>query len=387
MKKLKIDWNNLIDAFGSEQEDYRCYLDTSSGDVAWKNIEIVENSEKGLDKKFIAAPHISSREGWDLMMDFIANVTNKQLKTKLQNVVQGKGAFKKFKEILSKFSNSLDDWYIYQDAAYTKLLNEWLQQNDIESTNTPLYKVKVGDRVTLDTPPFGQDIMDTILFTADFLIGNESKTFLGLVLKGSKAKAVKDKGGDALPGYGELSKLTIKQVNEYLDKAVQTQWLECDTSNSEDGVLGHSLKGWERVKEIWAEKLFEQLKLSAQNENPEEFINLVMGRHREIRQNFLDLLFRKATAEHLPALELWKNEEVRKFKKRLQGLIRKVSGVPQSPYKKPDNRRPQKSNKNPNQRTQQSRNYQSRNQQNRKSNTRPQSNKPQYSRNQKRKTP
>ncbi|MFC1849671.1 UPF0158 family protein [candidate division CSSED10-310 bacterium] len=331
MKKMKIDWNNLIDAFSSEQEDYKCYLDANTGAVVWKSIEVIERVKKegqlNPDDQSVEVPNITSREGYELMMDFIEKVYNQQLKSKLMSAVQGKGAFRRFKEVLTKFPHEQEKWYLYQDAAHTKILFEWLYTLDIESTNTPQYRLKVGDRVKLEKPPFDQELMDQILFTADFLVGNESKAFLGQILKGSKAKNVKSKNGEQIPGYGSLAKMTIKNIDELINKAIQTSWLEVNKNrpkNAEEDILEHSRKGWDRLKEIWSQRLYQTLNEAAGKDSPQEFITLIMGRHREIRQQFLDFLFKKAEKKHIPIIEAWKNEEVRKFKKRLQSLLRKL---------------------------------------------------------------
>jgi hypothetical protein len=327
MKKMKIDWNNLIDAFSAEQEDYRCYLDTTSGTVLWRSVQVVENQkDKGTkDKHVVEVPSITSREGWEIMMDYLDNLNNKQLKSKLASAVQGKGAFRRFNEILNKSPSDQKRWYLFQDAAITKMLDEWLKTLDIESENTPSYHIKVGDRVRLEKPPFDKRLLDQMLFTADFLVGSENKTYLAQILKGSKAKPITAKNGNAVPGYGSMSASTINQIKDLIEKAIQTDWLQVDTSNDQDGILSHSRKGWDRIKELWSDRLLGLFNNATDQETIGEFVSVIMGRHRDIRQYFLDVLFRKAEKRHYAVIDAWKNEEVRKFKKRLQGLLRKLS--------------------------------------------------------------
>ena len=72
MKKLRIDWNNLIEAFASGHEDYRCYLDLQSGAVVWKSeqvvVQTIKEAKKKLDDQLIEVPTITDRENWELMM-------------------------------------------------------------------------------------------------------------------------------------------------------------------------------------------------------------------------------------------------------------------------------------------------------------------------------
>lgn len=332
MKQLKIDWNNLIDAFSSEHDDYRCFLNTETGDISWRSLEIVERERKegtNSPPHIVEVPHISAREGWELMMDFVGQMLNKQLKTKLLTSIQGKGAFRRFKEVLTQFPQDQERWFVYQDAAHTKILDQWLLTIDIESTNTPTYDVKVGDRVALEKPPIDADLLDTVLLAADHLVGKEPLTYLAQILKGSKAKAIKEKNGEAIPGYGVLQKMTIKEIEGLLDKLVSTKWLDVEQSGPEekkDPLLVHSRKGWDRIRDLWANLLLQKMETAQDAESIAEFMNVIRARHRDIRQHFLDLLFKKAEKKHLPILDAWKNEEVRKFKKRIIGLIRRISG-------------------------------------------------------------
>ncbi|MBN2381860.1 hypothetical protein JXQ70_03170 [bacterium] len=332
MKKLKIDWNNLIDAYSSEQEDFRCYFDTNSGTVVWKSSEVMAKANQSEMKSglqhLIEVPTISSREGWELMMDFIERVANPALKNKLMGSIQGKGAFRRFKDILAKSPHDQEQWFLYQDAAITKILLEWLVSINVESQNTPTYAIKVGERVRLEKPPFEQKILDQILTTADALIGNGDKTFLVQVLKGSKAKAIKEKNGMSLPGYGALSTMTIKDIDQLVDKTIQTNWLKMNETSDQEGLLEHSRKSSDRIKELWCEQLLDSYRTAPDEAKIKELLAQIMEKNREIRQHLLDVLFKKADRSFIPLIEAWKNEEVRKFKKRLQGLLRKL-GVKQ----------------------------------------------------------
>lgn len=281
-----------------------------------------------VDEKFVRVPSLTSAENRELLYDYVQKVRNRQLKQKLENVINSTSSIKKFRDILSRFSRDQERWFDYQDAAHTKILTEWLAVINIESSNTPEYSVSVGDRVRLDQAPFDEDLLAKILMTADFLVGHETKTFLSQILKGSKAKSVLGKKGETIPGYGAFAFMSIKDINDLIDRAIQAKWLKYENfngSNPKDAVLAHSGKGWEKVKEMWSHKLFDELNNAAEKGTPETFIAITKGRHYEIRQNFLDSLFKKARRKHINVLKVWKNEETIKFKKRLQALINKLT--------------------------------------------------------------
>ncbi len=60
-------------------------------------------------------------------------------------------------------------------------------------------------KTKLDKLPIEKEALDQILFTADFLVGSENQLILAQILKGSKAKAIKETIQQSVPGYGSFS--------------------------------------------------------------------------------------------------------------------------------------------------------------------------------------
>ncbi len=63
-----------------------------------------------------------------------ANILNKYqaLKEKLWIALNGKGAFRRFKDVLLNYPEKREKWFSFKDERLKKRVMEWLEENEIE---------------------------------------------------------------------------------------------------------------------------------------------------------------------------------------------------------------------------------------------------------------
>ncbi len=66
------------------------------------------------------------------MEDFVDTVENKSLRKKLALALNGKGAFRRFKDILSDYPKEREDWFKYKNEKTAELVTEWLKENNLK---------------------------------------------------------------------------------------------------------------------------------------------------------------------------------------------------------------------------------------------------------------
>jgi len=88
-------------------------LDPELGDVSPDDID--ENPERYLE---IEAP--SSREAYEWMVEFAEGLEDEKLQEKLWIALDGKGAFRRFKNVLLNYPDKRDAWFEFED----KKINE-----------------------------------------------------------------------------------------------------------------------------------------------------------------------------------------------------------------------------------------------------------------------
>ncbi|SFN79633.1 UPF0158 family protein [Proteiniclasticum ruminis] len=68
---------------------------------------------------------------YQIMENFVNSLEDEDAARELLNAMQGKGAFRRFKEKVSLLSLE-DRWYNHRDEAYEKIAMEWCGENGIE---------------------------------------------------------------------------------------------------------------------------------------------------------------------------------------------------------------------------------------------------------------
>ncbi|HEY2986447.1 MAG TPA: hypothetical protein VGL11_01905 [Candidatus Binatia bacterium] len=109
-RKVPIDWDDLEMGLILTKEPHKCYLDLRTGTVeVVANPEFVDNiapSEEEIDKElaegyFVYIQPLPSSVEYDWMIDFAGTVADRSLRDKLAVALDGRGAFRRFKNVLA----------------------------------------------------------------------------------------------------------------------------------------------------------------------------------------------------------------------------------------------------------------------------------------------
>jgi hypothetical protein len=156
MKKLKVDLKELV--FEMEMGDNMersGYLDTETGEIIDMPDEVmraVDDGKTGEDlaewdedlaevagkilgdetNRFLLIPKRESGEGYEVMVSFAGSVEDRNLKEKLAVALDGKGAFRRFRNVLNQHPDELDRWYAFKDESVREEAIQWLIVNGIE---------------------------------------------------------------------------------------------------------------------------------------------------------------------------------------------------------------------------------------------------------------
>lgn len=88
--------------------------------------------EQDDDGRFLPIPHSPSREAWEQMKEFILSLDDQDKKTQnlLLNTIQGKGAFRRFKDAMHEIG-MIDEWYEFKSREDRKEVLDWLHSEDL----------------------------------------------------------------------------------------------------------------------------------------------------------------------------------------------------------------------------------------------------------------
>jgi hypothetical protein len=122
-----------------------CYLDLRTGDVQIIPVDRFGDDDDGPSEDEIDAgvdtgqlihvePLGSSVEyGW--MAEFAATVGDARLRDKLGIALDGRGAFRRFKNVLVDHPAERERWFAFREERLRAAAREWLAERDIEPTD------------------------------------------------------------------------------------------------------------------------------------------------------------------------------------------------------------------------------------------------------------
>lgn len=138
----KPDWAALETAFEHNAPETHSYLDLQTGQV----VTIVDTRPEDEEKRqlirrtngrFVHLDPASSREQYRWMERFVASVEDEALRERLILAIDGKGAFRRFKDVLLSYPVERDRWFSYRANLLHIYINGWLDSHDIAIGENP----------------------------------------------------------------------------------------------------------------------------------------------------------------------------------------------------------------------------------------------------------
>jgi hypothetical protein len=72
--------------------------------------------ERGFSTRFVEVPRADSREGYGDMQAFVETIRDQRLRERLSDALIGRGAFRRFKDVLLRLPEERERWFAFKDA-------------------------------------------------------------------------------------------------------------------------------------------------------------------------------------------------------------------------------------------------------------------------------
>jgi hypothetical protein len=134
-KELAIDLELIQIAFEDRDGDGQWFLDRETGDVVRLNEfdddELREQIEED-GERYTVIPYQGSESGYRDMAEFIDSVNDNRLRALLDVATKGKGAFRRFKDVLQEHPEERERWFAFQKERANRRIRRWLESEGIE---------------------------------------------------------------------------------------------------------------------------------------------------------------------------------------------------------------------------------------------------------------
>lgn len=134
--EIRRELEDIYEEIGDQGENPRAFAEALQHhdlpDWMKASVQAADQVEIGYGTRYIRIPPADSREGYHDMEDFIGTVENECLREKLEVAIQGRGAFRRFKDVLADDPDERRRWFAFKDEWGRQRVLEWLQSQEIE---------------------------------------------------------------------------------------------------------------------------------------------------------------------------------------------------------------------------------------------------------------
>jgi hypothetical protein len=155
-RDVPIDWEALEDAFENNAPEVHSYLHVPTGDV----LRIVDgiadpqmHARIAADTNYLRIEPVSSREQYRWMERFIPMVDDKELQTKLTRSIDGKGAFRRFKDVLMSYGPERERWFAFRSERLRIFMEAWLNAHQLTPVKRPTWAPEMVNEAAAPSQP------------------------------------------------------------------------------------------------------------------------------------------------------------------------------------------------------------------------------------------
>lgn len=163
VRDVPVDWEALEDAFENNAPEVHSYLHLGTGEVL-RVVDGIADPEMhariASDSTYLRVDPVSSREQYRWMERFIPMVDEGELRERLTRAIDGKGAFRRFKDVLMSYGPDRERWFAFRSERLRVFMEAWLAAHALNpvarstwQTTTPTPEVGA----LKETPPISQE--------------------------------------------------------------------------------------------------------------------------------------------------------------------------------------------------------------------------------------
>ena len=127
-----VDLEDLCTALEDHSYETSWWLDPKTGDIRPHVPDVDEEGPEELEGRgLLYIEPMKSSEGYEDMANFVLAIPDRRARERLERAIQGRGAFRRFKDVLFEFSDLRDQWFAFHDARMRRRAVWWLADNDL----------------------------------------------------------------------------------------------------------------------------------------------------------------------------------------------------------------------------------------------------------------
>jgi Uncharacterised protein family (UPF0158) len=146
-----VDLDDLAQALEDHSYDHSWWLDPKTGKVIlWSDYFEGQGEPDPEVRGLRPIDPVPSHEGYEDMQDFINRVRDPQARRRLERAIEGRGAFRRFKDTLLDFPQLREAWFRFHDARTGQRAIQWLAEEGL--VDEEVAERAIGERLDPELP-------------------------------------------------------------------------------------------------------------------------------------------------------------------------------------------------------------------------------------------
>jgi hypothetical protein len=144
VRRVPVAWEALEDAFENNAPEVHSYLNLESGEVIRVVDGIAEptmHARVSADPNYLRVDPVSSREQYRWMERYISTIEDSEFRQRLVSAIDGKGAFRRFKDVLMNFPVERERWFTFRSERLRIAMESWLDAHGIKAVERKNWEV------------------------------------------------------------------------------------------------------------------------------------------------------------------------------------------------------------------------------------------------------
>ena len=159
-RDVPVDWEALEDAFENNAPEVHSYLHLMTGEVL-RVVDGIADPEMhariASDATYLRVDPVSSREQYRWMERFIPMVDDAELRGKLTHAIDGKGAFRRFKDVLMSHGPERERWFAFRSERLRVFMEAWLAAHALNPVARPVWPTATAPERPKEVTPISQE--------------------------------------------------------------------------------------------------------------------------------------------------------------------------------------------------------------------------------------
>ena len=162
MRDVPVDWEALEDAFENNAPEVHSYLHLDTGEVL-RVVDGIADPEMhariASDQNYLRVDPVSSREQYRWMERFIPMVEDPELRERLGRAIDGKGAFRRFKDVLMSYGPDRERWFAFRSERLRVFMEAWMSAHALHPVARPVWPAAETPSHPREPAPISQEAL------------------------------------------------------------------------------------------------------------------------------------------------------------------------------------------------------------------------------------